>query len=145
MIMTTDNFNKFLENGINFTPDWNKLANINDKVLPVCVQNYQTKEVLGIMYMNEEAFQNSCKTGLLTFYSTSRKKLWVKGEESGETFKVVRFYTNCEQNSLLCLVIPNRGGICHVKNYKDKPHDSCFYREVSNVPPYDLSLRKDCY
>lgn len=128
-----------LEKGNKFTPDWDKISKIGDSVLPVVIQHARNKKVLGVMYMNKEAYEHSCGTRLLTLYSTSIKKLWVKGEENGETFQIISIYTNCEQNSLLCLVIPNRNGICHVKDADSKPEDSCFYRKISINHPYILN------
>lgn len=132
--------NNDLENGQVFSPDWDKVSCIHHKVLPVCIQHAETSKVLGIMYMDAEALKRSITEKVLTLFSTSRGKIWVKGEESGEKFRVVSFSVNCEQNSLLCTVLPLRGGICHVKDDEDKPHESCFYRELLFLPDGDFVL-----
>lgn len=131
---------KDLEKGRNFLPDWNKISGIKHKVLPVCLQHAETGEVLGIMYMDEVALRRSITEKVLTLFSTSRGKIWMKGEESGEKFRVVGFRTNCEQNSLLCSVVPMRAGICHVKDDDGKPHATCFYRELLFLPDGDYVL-----
>ena len=63
------------------------------------------------------------------FWSTSRNELWEKGKTSGETFDLVEVRVNCEQNSLLYIVRPRRGGICHTKNAKGEPRN-CYYRTL---------------
>ena len=65
----------------------------------------------------------------LILWSTSRNKLWFKGETSGETFDLLEAYVNCEQNSLLYVVRPCRGGICHTKNKAGAPRN-CYYRKI---------------
>ena len=65
----------------------------------------------------------------LILWSTSRNKLWFKGETSGETFDLLEAYVNCEQNSLLYVVRPCRGGICHTKNNAGQPRN-CYYRKI---------------
>ena len=65
----------------------------------------------------------------LILWSTSRNKLWFKGETSGETFDLLEAYVNCEQNSLLYVVRPCRGGICHTKNAAGQPRN-CYYRRI---------------
>ena len=62
-------------------------------------------------------------------WSTSRNTLWFKGETSGETFDLLEAYVNCEQNSLLYVVRPCRGGICHTKNKAGAPRN-CYYRKI---------------
>ena len=63
------------------------------------------------------------------FWSTSRNELWVKGKTSGDYLQLVEVRVNCEQNSLLYLVRPNAGGICHTKNEAGEPRD-CYYRTL---------------
>ena len=122
-----------LEEGTALQLDWTKLEQIAGTapgVVPVAVQNADTKEVILVAYANREALEVSIKTGNATFWSTSRNELWEKGKTSGETFEVVEIRVNCEQNSLLYLVRPRRGGICHTKNQRGKPRD-CFYRRLN--------------
>jgi len=113
--------------------DWNKLEKAvagSRGIIPVAIQNADTKEVILVAYINQQAFEESIRRRLLVLWSTSRQELWVKGETSGETFELVEAYVNCEQNSLLFLVRPNRGGICHTKNKKGEPRN-CFYRRIN--------------
>ena len=99
--------------------DWNKISGMDreNKVIPVAVQNSITKEVILIAYTNEEAFAE-----------TSRNKLWFKGAESGNTFTVVHIFVNCEQNSLVYQVTPDKGNICHT-SYNGVANN-CYYREL---------------
>ena len=98
-------------------------------VIPVAVQNADTKEVILVAYTNEFAMKESFRLRKLVLWSTSRNKLWFKGETSGETFNLLEAYVNCEQNSLLYVVRPCRGGICHTKNKSGAPRN-CYYRRI---------------
>ena len=98
-------------------------------VIPVAVQNADTKEVILVAYTNEFAMRESFAKRKLVLWSTSRNKLWFKGETSGETFDLLEAYVNCEQNSLLYVVRPCRGGICHTKNASGAPRN-CYYRKI---------------
>ena len=98
-------------------------------VIPVAVQNADTKEVILVAYTNECAMKESFAKRKLVLWSTSRNKLWFKGETSGETFDLLEAYVNCEQNSLLYVVRPCRGGICHTKNASGAPRN-CYYRRI---------------
>ncbi len=70
------------------------------------------------------------KTGIATFWSTSRNELWIKGATSGNNFELKEIYVNCEQNSLLYLVLPKVDGICHTRNSKGEARN-CYYRRVN--------------
>ncbi len=107
-----------------------KMAETGSNVIPAAVQNIDTKEVILVAYVNDKALQTTIETRIATFWSTSRNELWIKGKSSGETFEVLEIYVNCEQNSLLYVVRPNRGGICHTKNNKGEPRD-CYYRRIN--------------
>ena len=98
-------------------------------VIPVAVQNADTREVILVAYTNELAMRESFAKRKLILWSTSRNKLWFKGETSGETFDLLEAYVNCEQNSLLYVVRPCRGGICHTKNKAGAPRN-CYYRKI---------------
>lgn len=110
--------------------DWNKISGMNreNKVIPVAVQNSITKEVILIAYTNEEAFTETVLQKKLVLWSTSRNKLWFKGVESGNTFTVDHIFVNCEQNSLVYQVTPDKGNICHT-SYNGVPNN-CYYREL---------------
>ena len=104
-------------------------ASCDPGVIPVAVQNADTKEVILVAYTNEFAMRESFAKRKLILWSTSRNKLWFKGETSGETFDLLEAYVNCEQNSLLYIVRPGRGGICHTKNAAGAPRN-CYYRRI---------------
>ena len=110
--------------------DFEKLVRIApaNKVIPVAVQNLDTKEVILIAYVNEEALRESIKQRKVILWSTSRNKLWFKGAESGNTFTLHHIFVNCEQNSLVFQATPDKGGICHT-SFEGKPNN-CFYREL---------------
>ncbi len=110
--------------------DWNKISGMDreNKVIPVAVQNIITKEVILIAYTNEEAFAETVRKKKLVLWSTSRNKLWFKGAESGNTFTVNRIFVNCEQNSLVYQVMPDKGNICHT-SYNGVANN-CYYREL---------------
>jgi phosphoribosyl-AMP cyclohydrolase len=122
-----------LEEGDNLLLDFKKLQQIAAKipgVIPVAVQDIDTREVILIAYTNKESFEKSVKTGIATFWSTSRNEMWIKGETSGNTYELKEVYVNCEQNSLLYVVKPKSGGICHTYNAKGKARN-CFYRRLN--------------
>ena len=98
-------------------------------VIPVAVQNADTKEVILVAYTNEYAMKESFAKRKLILWSTSRNKLWFKGETSGETFDLLEAYVNCAQNSLLYVVRPCRGGICHTKHQQGEARN-CYYRKI---------------
>ncbi|MDE7301980.1 MAG: phosphoribosyl-AMP cyclohydrolase [Oscillospiraceae bacterium] len=110
--------------------DWNKISGMDsgNKVIPVAVQNIITKEVILIAYTNEEALTETIRQKKLVLWSTSRNKLWFKGAESGNTFTVNRIFVNCEQNSLVYQVTPDKGNICHT-SYNGVANN-CYYREL---------------
>eukprot|EP01062_Namystynia_karyoxenos_P078469 TRINITY_DN8075_c0_g1_i3.p2 TRINITY_DN8075_c0_g1~~TRINITY_DN8075_c0_g1_i3.p2 ORF type:complete len:175 (+),score=43.96 TRINITY_DN8075_c0_g1_i3:73-525(+) len=102
---------KEVEEGRTLALDFSKLSQIargGSQVIPVCVQHADTKEVLVVAYANEEAVRHTLSTGIVTFWSTSRNELWVKGATSGDTLDFVEARVNCDQNSLLVLARPRR-------------------------------------
>ena len=135
---------KELEEGLKLTLDFGKIAKIAENckdAIPVAVQNADTKEVILVAYTNELAMKKAFAERMLVLWSTSRNVLWEKGKTSGETFDLLEAYVNCEQKSLLYIVRPRRGGICHTKNQKGEPRN-CYYRrinmdtlELTNVDP----------
>lgn len=121
-----------LEESSTLQLDFSKIAKIAENckdVIPVAVQNADTKEVILVAYTNEIAMKESFEKRKLILWSTSRNKHWFKGETSGETFDLLEAYVNCEQNSLLYIVRPCRGGICHTKNAAGEPRN-CYYRKI---------------
>jgi len=124
---------KELEEGNVLTLDWDKVekaAAACKGIIPVAVQNVDTQEVILVAYINQQAFEESLKRKMLVLWSSSRQELWIKGLTSGETFELLEARVNCEQNSLLFIVRPNRGGICHTKNDNGEPRD-CYYRKIN--------------
>ena len=122
-----------LEEGLKLEIDFEKIGKISDNcrdVIPVAVQDADTNEVVLVAYTNELAFKKSIETRSLVLWSTSRNELWEKGKTSGETFDLIEARVNCEQNSLLYIVRPRRGGICHTKNQQNEPRN-CYYRKVN--------------
>ena len=122
--------------------DWNKISGMDreNKVIPVAVHNFTTKEVILIAYTNEEAFLETVRTKKLVLWSTSRNKLWFKGAESGNTFTVVNIFVNCEQNSLVYSVTPDKGNICHT-SCNGVPNN-CYYRELDMDTMKLINLNK---
>ncbi|MGN6710618.1 bifunctional phosphoribosyl-AMP cyclohydrolase/phosphoribosyl-ATP diphosphatase HisIE [Anaerocolumna jejuensis] len=101
----------------------------NDGLLPVVVQDYKTKEVLMVAYMNEEAYNKTVETGRMTYYSRSRSKLWLKGETSGHFQYVKSLTIDCDKDTLLARV-RQVGPACHTGN------PTCFFEETYKKP-YD--------
>ena len=113
----------------------------SDGLIPVVVQDYVNNEVLMVAYMNEEAFYNTSKTGRMTYYSRSRKELWIKGMTSGHFQYVKKLMIDCDNDTLLAQVA-QIGAASHTGNR------SCFYRtlvekETPHVNP--LKVLEDVY
>lgn len=89
-----------------------KLEKNSDGLLPVIVQDSRSGKVLMMAYMNEEAFDRTVGTGLLTFWSRSRNTLWTKGETSGNYLHLVKMYADCDSDTLLVHARPD-GPACH--------------------------------
>lgn len=122
--------------------DWSKISGMSreNKVIPVAVQNLNTREVILIAYTNEEAFLETVRRKKLVLWSTSRGKLWFKGAESGNTFSVVNIFVNCEQNSLVYQVLPDKGNICHT-SFNGVPNN-CYYRQLDTDSMKLMNLSK---
>ena len=101
----------------------NTLKFNENNLIPVVVQDANTKEVLMLAYMNKEAMQKTLTEKKAIYYSRSRQKLWTKGETSGNTQKVVGFYYDCDKDTIL-LLVKQKGVACHTGNY------SCFFNEI---------------
>jgi len=104
------------------TLDFDKLGGL----APAVIQDHSTGRVLMVGFMNEEAFRKTVETGLATFYSRSRNRLWMKGETSGHRLVVKRISTDCDQDAVLLQVEALGPGVCH-NGYR-----SCFYRSLEN-------------
>jgi len=90
----------------------------------VIAQDEATGDVLMLAYMNEEAWQETLKTGRVCYFSRSRNKLWRKGEESGNHQDVKGIYFDCDADTLLIKVQQHGGAACH-EGYR-----SCFFRRI---------------
>jgi phosphoribosyl-AMP cyclohydrolase len=97
-------------------------------LLPVIVQEEESKEVLMLGYTNSEAFEKTVNSGLATFWSTSRQQLWTKGETSGDYLHVKSIRVDCDQDALLYLVSLAGNGVCHTRDAEGNTRKSCFYR-----------------
>lgn len=91
-------------------------------LVPAIVQDYETREVLMLAYMNEEAVQKTISTGTTWFYSRSRQSMWNKGETSGHFQYVKRVAYDCDCDTIL-VEAEQTGAACHTNNF------SCFYRD----------------
>ena len=91
------------------TIDFSKETN---GLVPTIIQDANTKQVLMLGYMNEDAYKKTLDTKLVTFYSRSKKRLWTKGEESGNTLDLVDIKVDCDNDTLLVYAHPN-GPTCH--------------------------------
>ena len=89
--------------------DFNKNT---DGLVPAIVQDASTKNVLMLGFMNQEAFQKTKASGLVTFFSRTKNRLWTKGEESGNVLNLVDMKLDCDNDTLLVYVIP-KGPTCH--------------------------------
>jgi phosphoribosyl-AMP cyclohydrolase len=91
-------------------------------LLPVIVQDYRSREVLMMAYMNRDAWRKTQRTGRAHYFSRSRDRLWLKGESSGHFQEVKGAYMDCDGDTLL-LLVRQLGGACHL-GYR-----SCFFRK----------------
>ncbi|OGR26213.1 MAG: phosphoribosyl-AMP cyclohydrolase [Desulfobacterales bacterium RIFOXYA12_FULL_46_15] len=96
----------------------------NNGLIPVIAQDYGTGEVLMLAYMNEQAFEETMRSKKATYYSRSRKSLWVKGETSGHVQHVKEIRVDCDLDTILLKVEQIGNAACH-KGYK-----SCFFSKV---------------
>jgi len=103
----------------------------NNGLVPAIAQDYRTGEVLMLAYMNEEAFTKTLKTRKATYYSRSRKSLWIKGETSGHVQLVKEIRVDCDLDTVLLKVEQVGGAACH-KGYR-----TCFF---SMVEENDLKI-----
>lgn len=101
-------------------PDFDKRGGL----VTAIAQDADSGEILMVAYMNREAWEHTLRTGTATYWSTSRDKLWVKGESSGHTQAVVEIRVDCDADAVLLRVHQHGGAACH-EGYR-----SCFYRRV---------------
>ncbi|HEY0099715.1 MAG TPA: bifunctional phosphoribosyl-AMP cyclohydrolase/phosphoribosyl-ATP diphosphatase HisIE [Pyrinomonadaceae bacterium] len=99
-------------------------------LLPVVVQDAETREVLTVAYMNAESLRRTLESGETWFWSRSRAALWHKGETSGHTQRVLGVRVDCDQDALVVLVEPS-GAACHTGAR------SCFQHEIESAGQFD--------
>ena len=96
-----------------------------DGLMPVIVQRKRNGRVLMLGYMNLEAYQETLRSGYVTFFSRSRQKLWTKGETSGHRLAVREIRLDCDRDALLIQADLTGPGCCHLG------YESCFFRKVT--------------
>lgn len=105
-----------------------KKANIDfkkgDGLVPVIIQNYKDGDVLMLGYMNDAVLEKTLQTGWVYFWSRSKDKLWLKGEESRNKLKVKGMYIDCDKDTILLKVELIGKNICHTGN------KTCFYTKL---------------
>jgi phosphoribosyl-AMP cyclohydrolase len=111
--------------------DLNSVKFNSDGLIAAIAQDYKTNEVLMIAWMNKEALSKTLKTKKAHYWSRSRNKLWMKGEESGNIQKVKEIYIDCDMDAVLMKVEQIGHAACHT-GYR-----SCFYRKIGK----NLQLR----
>jgi phosphoribosyl-AMP cyclohydrolase len=117
-----------IEEGVDFTPKFD-----SDGLIRTIAQDARTGQVLMVAFMNRQALDLTIQTGFATYFSTSRQKLWKKGEESGHTQKVEQILVDCDQDCLLLKVTVDAGQ-CHVG------YQSCFYRALKKGSSKELEF-----
>ena len=93
-------------------------------LIPAIVQDHESGEVLMLGFMNSEAFARTTESGFVTFYSRSRKKLWTKGESSGQKLLLREMRVDCDLDAVLVKAELEGGAVCH-EGYR-----SCFFRRI---------------
>ncbi|AYZ35860.1 bifunctional phosphoribosyl-AMP cyclohydrolase/phosphoribosyl-ATP diphosphatase HisIE [Chryseobacterium indologenes] len=105
--------------------------NKDNGLVPVIIQDNRTLQVLMLGYMNEEAFKKTEQEGIVTFFSRSKKRLWTKGEESGNFLTVKSIAIDCDQDTILIKAIPTNV-VCHTGSF------SCFGEKAPKGFLYEL-------
>lgn len=95
-----------------------------DGLVPAVVQDAATGMVLMVGYMNDEALRATLGSGVVTFWSRSKRRLWVKGESSGHTLKLVELLTDCDRDAIVARALPQGPGVCH------EGYASCFFTKL---------------
>ena len=112
----------------------------SDGLVPAVVQDYKTNKVLMLGFMNNEALQKTEQTGLVTFYSRSKKRLWTKGEESGNHLQLRQILADCDKDTLLIKAEPT-GPVCHTGAdtcWSERNHSDDFLYYLEDI----IELRK---
>jgi len=112
----------------------------HDGLVPAIVQDHRTHKVLMLGFMNQESLEKTMKEGKVTFYSRSKKRLWTKGEESGNFLYLKEISSDCDQDTLLIKAIPV-GPVCHTGAdtcWSEKNHADDFLYHLEDI----INLRK---
>ena len=112
-----------------------------DGLVPAVIQDYITQKVLMLGFMNQEALKKTEETGFVTFYSRSKKRLWTKGEESGNHLQLRQMLIDCDNDSLLIKAEPT-GPVCHTGAdtcWSEKNHKEDFLYYLEHI----IELRKN--
>jgi phosphoribosyl-AMP cyclohydrolase len=128
--------------------DFTKIKEVAQKtsrdVMVVIIQDVDTLDVLIAAYIDAETFGLSLKDDLVTLWTTSRNKIWRKGDTSGDFLDLIEARPNCEQNSLLFLVRPKKGGACHVKDANGNTYKTCYFRRIiADADGFGLKVVKE--
>ncbi|MGB9780169.1 MAG: bifunctional phosphoribosyl-AMP cyclohydrolase/phosphoribosyl-ATP diphosphatase HisIE [Caldanaerobacter sp.] len=107
-------------------------------LIPAIVQDYYTKQVLMLAYMNEESLKLTLEKGETYFFSRSRGKIWHKGETSGNTQRVKKIFYDCDEDALL-IQVEAKGPACHTGNI------SCFYRSFDEETEDGIEILNKLY
>ncbi|MGB0525718.1 MAG: phosphoribosyl-AMP cyclohydrolase [Flammeovirgaceae bacterium] len=99
-------------------------------LLPVIVQDVESKDILMLGYANQEAWQETLNSGMATFWSTSRNEIWTKGKTSGDYLAIQAILVDCDQDAIIYQVERLGSGACHTKNSNGEARKSCFYRKL---------------
>ena len=111
------------EEGLMEKLDWKK----GNGLIPVVVQDAESKAMLMLAYANKEALEKTLSTGYAHYWSRSRGKLWMKGETSGHTQKIKRVVADCDYDALL-YVVEQKGPVCHTGA------ETCFHHDFKCCP-----------
>ena len=103
---------------------WEDFKKNSDGLVPVVAQDYRTQEVLMMAYMNEEAYEQTIRSGRMTYFSRSRQELWLKGETSGHFQYVKSLTADCDMDTILAKV-SQVGAACHTGSR------SCFFNQIT--------------
>lgn len=117
-------------------PDFNKM-----ELIPAIIQDYKTKQVLMLAYVNEESYEYMLKNGETCFFSRSRNTVWHKGETSGHFQKIKEMYLDCDKDTLL-IFVEQIGVACHTGKY------SCFFNQIlkkTNTQDVNNNIIEDVY
>lgn len=113
----------------------------NDGLVPAIVQDFDTQKVLMLGFMSEEAFRKTEETGLVTFFSRTKQRLWTKGEESGNHLQVKQILLDCDKDTLLIKAAP-KGPVCHTGAdtcWSERNHSADFLYYLEDI----IKLRRN--